>query len=210
MKEALLYIFKRMLFYCRVMFYAFVILLVYIYFFRLYHGSVERPRIYPKAEKPAETVVAAARSLKGILYDQTKGKYNNIGGRCGMLVCIDVPRIAYAKAGIDMDSMLRADYKIHKQFYWHDGAPNTPESGFFVRRVRNLLAYCRANGKLIMDAPEPRPGDLVIYGMMHVAMVSDTDGKGNVRIIETAPDTLRTVEHDWTPWEPQKICRLLD
>jgi len=185
-------------------------LAVYVYLFRLYHGSVERPRIYPKAEKPAETVVAAARSLKGILYDQSKGKYNNLGGRLGMLVCIDVPRIAYAKAGVDLDSLLRQDYSVHRNYYSRESSGNTPDTPFFVRRVRNLLSYCRANGKMLPESAEPRPGDLVFPNDMHVVMVTEIDGKGYWRLVENSPDTFVTVEHGWETWGSNSICRLLE
>jgi len=208
--KTILYVLARMWFWFKAGLCLCAALAVYVYIFRLYHGSVEKLKIHPKPANPAETAVVAARSLKGILYDQSKGRYNNLAGRLGMIVCIDVPRLAYARAGMDLDALLRRDYAVPREYSRKESAGNTPDTPFFFRRVRNLRSYCRANGKMLLEGAEPRPGDLVFFGIMHVAMVTEVDGKGYFRLIENSPDTLWTVEHGWETWANNSMCRLLE
>ncbi|NLO90500.1 MAG: DUF1287 domain-containing protein [Elusimicrobia bacterium] len=184
---------------------------LYAVLFHAYRAApVDKLRIAsPPPQDRRVALVAAARGLKGVLYDQLKGGHNNIGGRLGFLVCIDVPRIAYAAAGVDLDSMLREDYKIHARFYPVEKPGNVPETPFFVRRVRNLYAYCRANGKLLHNPPELRAGDLIFPNTSHIVLVSEVRADGTISIIENAPWTNMTVEYSNSD-KPRDVCRILD
>lgn len=189
----------------------FAALFLYAVLFRAYRAApVNRLNVVsPPPQDRRAALAAAARGLKGVLYDQLKGGQRNLGGRLGFLVCIDVPRIAYAAAGVDLDSLLREDYRIHKEFYTVEASGNTPDTQFFVRRVRNLYAYCRANGKLLYNPPELRVGDLIFPNTSHIVLVSETRPDGTVSIIENAPWTNMTVEYPSSD-TPRDVCRLLD
>ncbi len=156
-----------------------------------------------------EDIVKNARALKGVFYEYLKGKYNNLGGRLGFLVCIDVPRIAYAKAGIDFEPLLKKDFTINKSYYDVEGGSNTPESPFFSRRVRNYYAFFEANNQLIKQCKQPQVGDLVFYGRYHVALVSGVHEDGTYNEIETAPWTGFVVEHKNKNWVPIDVGRML-
>src|SRR5512135_1109921 len=62
--------------------------------------------------KPEE-VVEEARKLTGIVYDPVQGRFSNIGGRLGFIVCMDVPVISYSNAGFSIKDALDKDYKVH-------------------------------------------------------------------------------------------------
>lgn len=186
-------------------------LFLYAVAFRSYRTApVDRLAIAsPPPQDRRAALASAARGLKGVLYDQLKGGRNNIGGRLGFLVCIDVPRIAYAAAGMDLDSMLREDYKIHAKFYPAEKAGNVPDTPFFVRRVRNLYAYCRANNKLMHNPPELKTGDLIFPNTSHIAIISATYPDGTYDVVENAPWTFMTVEYRLAGSQ-RDVCRILD
>ncbi|HOX22705.1 MAG TPA: DUF1287 domain-containing protein, partial [Elusimicrobiales bacterium] len=138
-------------------------LCLYAVFFRAYRQEpLNRIRIAPKPPDQRAALSAAARSMKGVLYDQSMGGFGNFFGRLGFPVCIDVPRVAYAAAGVDLDALLRQDYKVHAKFYNTEGGRNLPDTEFFVRRVRNLNSYCRANNKFLPATDRVKTGDLVM------------------------------------------------
>jgi uncharacterized protein YijF (DUF1287 family) len=157
----------------------------------------------------AADVARNARGLRGIGYDLFQGKYDNLGGRIGLVVCVDVPRIAYAGAGISLEKLLRDDFAAHPGHYDTDGGRNTPASPFFCRRVRNLYAYCLGNGCLIAGCAEPRVGDLVFYGRMHVALVTGVHGDGTYDEVEAAPRAVFVVEHEKKRWLARDVGRIL-
>ena len=119
------------------------------------------PDIDGDGVKNADDIIANARSLKGVFYEYLQGKYDNIGRDLGFLVCFDIPKIAYEKAGIDFETLLREDYKIHKDYYGFENGNNTPSTSFFFRRTRNLYSYCKANNKLILNCKTPKPCDIL-------------------------------------------------
>ena len=181
---------------------------LYLYFFRAYREQpLNRLSISPKPTEQRAALVSGARRLKGILYDQSMGGFRNFFGKLGFPVCIDVPRIAYAAAGVDLDDLLYKDYKVHAQFYPRENGRNLPDTEFFVRRVRNLNAYCRANNKFIKDTMQPKPGDMVMSNA-HIVMVSEVYPDGSYDIIENAPWTYMVVEY--RSKGPLTVCRLLD
>lgn len=157
-----------------------------------------------------DDIVKNAKQLKGIFYDYFKGRYNNIGGRLGFLVCIDVPRIAYSEAGIHFNRILEKDFQVNSEFYDTEDGINTPASPFFYRRVRNYYSFFEANNKLIRDCEQPQAGDLVFYGKYHVALVTGVHHDGTYDEIETAPWTGFVVEHQNKKWVPIDVGRILE
>jgi len=154
-------------------------------------------------------IISNTRDLKGILYDQLQGRLNNIGGKFGLIVCIDVPRIAYANAGIYIEKLMNEDYKANKTKYDSRNGTNTPNTQFFFRRVSNLFVYCRNSNKLIEKCLVPRIGDIVFYGTGHVTLVSDVHNDGTYDELETHPGTIVVIEHKNKKWVPRNVGRIL-
>ncbi|MEJ2420288.1 MAG: DUF1287 domain-containing protein [Acidobacteriota bacterium] len=137
----------------------------------------------------------------------------------GWIVCIDVPDIAYRRAGFSIKQMLAADFKIHPGAYDTRNG-NNPASPFFHRRARNLYAYCRANGRLLPMSERPEPADVIFFKkpgqktITHIALVIGPGGKEGCRMVEAAPETVLTREPalagvEGRGWRPQGIGRLL-
>jgi uncharacterized protein YijF (DUF1287 family) len=158
----------------------------------------------------ASDIARNARGLLGIGYDFSQGKFDNLGGRLGLVVCVDVPRLAYAGAGISLEKLLKDDFAAHPSHYDTDGGRNTPASPFFGRRVRNLYVYCHGNGCLIEKCGEPKVGDLVFYGRVHVALVVEVHGDGTYDEIEAAPAALVVAEHRHKRWVARDVGRILE
>lgn len=136
-------------------------------------------------------VVAEARKLIGLWYDPAQGYFGDAGGKLGLIVCMDVPRLAYRNAGASIRRLLEADYKAHPEHYGkRDGRPGDP---FFDRRARNLYSYCKHNGCLDLAGP-PAPGDVVFLSrgtaswISHIALVSEVRADGRYRVIEASRD----------------------
>jgi uncharacterized protein YijF (DUF1287 family) len=136
-------------------------------------------------------IVEEARKLAGLMYDPAQGYLNNIGGRMGLIVCMDVPRLAYRNAGTSIKRLLEEDYRAHPEHYGeHDGRPGDP---FFDRRARNLYSYCKFNGCLDLKGP-PKPGDVVFLSrsregwVTHIALVSDVAPDGRYKVVEASRD----------------------
>ena len=155
-----------------------------------------------------EDIVNNARKLKWTIYDYFQGKHDNIGGKMGLIVCIDVPKIAYEKAGIYFEQLLREDYKKHRVYY-NQEIGNDPSSKFFFRRVRNLYDYCKANNKLIKNCMTPQKGDLIFYGRWHIALVGEVYKDGTYDKIESSPFTFFTLEHKNKKWIAMDVGRIL-
>jgi uncharacterized protein YijF (DUF1287 family) len=156
----------------------------------VYHGPKTDP---PKWDSRADRlrVVEEGRKLIGVWYDPFQGYMGNIGGRMGMIVCMDVPVIAYRNAGASVRRLLEDDYKAHPEHYdRRDGSPGDP---FFERRARNLYTYCSHNGCLDMTGP-PEPGDVVFMsksrtgGISHIALVTSVEGDGRYKVVESSRD----------------------
>lgn len=136
-------------------------------------------------------IVEEARKLIGLMYDPAQGYLNNIGGKMGLIVCMDVPRLAYRNAGASMKRLLEEDFRAHPEHYGkHDGRPGDP---YFDRRARNLYSYCKYNGCLDLKGP-PRPGDVVFMShsqngwITHIALVSSVSADGRYRVVEASRD----------------------
>ena len=156
----------------------------------LYHGPTSEPAAWnPGVER--SKIVAEARKLIGLWYDPAQGYLNNAGGKLGMIVCMDVPRLAYRNAGASIKRLLEADFRSHPEHYGEKvGRPGDP---YFDRRARNLFSFCKHNGFLDLNGP-PEPGDVVFMSrsptrwVTHIALVSDVDPSGRYRVVEASRD----------------------
>ncbi|KLU61120.1 hypothetical protein CEB3_c26900 [Peptococcaceae bacterium CEB3] len=149
-----------------------------------------------------EKVVQAAKNLQGILYDFSGGRLL----RFGLLVCTDVPRLSYQAAGIDIGSLMAADYKKHPDHY--SAFPgNNPSTSYFDRRVENQKVFFSDTGRLIRNCTAPEPGDSVFYGTSHVTMVLAVFPDHTYDEIETAPGTLFVTIHYHKKWIPRDVGR---
>ncbi len=157
---------------------------------RVYRGPMTEPAAWnPKTDRAR--VVEEARKLKGLWYDPAQGQFDNLGGRLGLIVCMDVPRLAYRNAGTSLKKLLEADYRAHPEHYGKgDGSPGDP---FFDRRARNLYSYCIHNGCLDLSGP-PEPGDVVFMshgataGITHIVLVSSVGADGSYRVVNASRD----------------------
>lgn len=156
----------------------------------VYRGpTAEPPAWNPQADRAQ--IVTEARKLIGLWYDPAQGYLDNIGGKLGFIVCMDVPRLAYRNAGTSIGHLLDADYKAHPDHYGkHDGRPGDP---YFDRRARNLYTYCQYNGCLDMTGP-PEPGDVVFMShgptswITHIDLVSSVAPDGRYTVVEASRD----------------------
>lgn len=156
-----------------------------------------------------EDIVSNARKMEGTLYDYSQGKYDNLAGKLGFLVCVDIPKISYAEAGIYFEQILSEDFNKHSNLYDTEDGINTPSTSFFYRRTRNYYRYFELNNKLIKNCESPKVGDLVFYGKDHIALVSEVHDDGTYNEIETAPWTIFAVEHKNKKWENRDVGRIL-
>lgn len=169
-----------------------------------YRGPDVEPNAWnPNADRAK--IVAEARKLVGLMYDPAQGYLGNIGGKLGLIVCMDVPRLAYRNAGASLRKLLEDDYRAHPGHYGkHDGRPGDP---YFDRRARNLYSYCRYNGCLDMKGP-PRPGDVVFMShspkgwVSHIALVSAVAPDGSYQVVEASRD-------DWYLTREEDAARML-
>ncbi len=157
---------------------------------RVYRGPMSEPNVWnPKTDRAL--VVEEARKLIGLWYDAAQGYFNDIGGKMGLIVCMDVPRLAYRNAGTSIRKLLSDDYKAHPEHYGkRDGRPGDP---YFDRRARNLYSYCKHNGCLDMVGP-PEPGDVVFMShsqtgwVTHISLVSSVGTDGRYSVVEASRD----------------------
>lgn len=182
-----------------------------ILIFCTYKGDPPGALNYPQRDNVnVDDVISNARKLKGVFYDQLQGSLNNTGGKLGFLVCCDIPDIAYAKAGLSLENLLKDDYKAHPEHYNTKNGTNTPSTIFFFRRVENYYAYCKYNNKLIVKCATPKAGDLIFYGQGHVSLISEVHSDGTINEIETKGTTIFVVEHVNKKWTNQTVGRILD
>jgi|CXWL01.1.fsa_nt_gi uncharacterized protein YijF (DUF1287 family) len=157
---------------------------------RVYRGPTIEPNVWNPATDRSR-VVSEARKLIGLWYDPAQGYLNDIGGKMGLIVCMDVPRLAYRNSGTSIRKLLEDDYKAHPDHYGkRDGRPGDP---YFDRRARNLYSYCKHNGCLDMAGP-PEPGDVVFMShsqtgwITHIALVSSVSSDGRYSVVEASRD----------------------
>ena len=122
-----------------------------------------------------EDALLAARKLMGRPYDQLMGEKDNIGYRLGGLVCVDVIITAYEHAGIYFEKELRDYYKKHPRVFSYRSW-NNPYDGNFARRTRNFRSYFASRGMLLKKDEPLMPGDIVMFGAGHIAMIEKVNG----------------------------------
>ena len=146
-----------------------------------------------------DTAVTAARNLIGRKYDQTMGTDGGKNYAAGQIVCVDVPRLALADAGVPMARVLEDDARLHTDRYpIEKGRDNIPSHPIFARRTRNWLRWCRGNGRLLPPTATPKPGDVVFYGDIHISFVSSVEPDGHYKVVECAPGPgLALEQYDW-------------
>jgi uncharacterized protein YijF (DUF1287 family) len=174
-------------------------LILATYFKVSYHGNKTTLTFKSEDQIDINEVIAEARKLKGIMYDPLQGKYNNIGGKLGFIVCIDIPLLAYQNADYSIKKVMEEDFKTHPEHYdtkdW-----NIPQNPFFHRRARNLYDYCKGTNRLIPLDQRPKNGDVVFYTkkqdgiISHIALITKAENNGSYWVIESAPETILSKE----------------
>lgn len=162
-------------------------------------AAASKPVVSPSIAKRIEIANISARNLLGRIYDQTMGSDGGKNYAAGQIVCVDVPRLALADAGVSMADILLADARLHPGRYPREkSGDNVPDHPIFARRTRNWVRWCKENGRFLPPTATPRPGDVVFYGTMHIAYVYEVDPDGHYKIVETAPTTRKCLEqYDW-------------
>ncbi|MBN2755493.1 MAG: DUF1287 domain-containing protein [Candidatus Goldbacteria bacterium] len=119
-----------------------------------------------------EDALKAADGLVGIPYDFHMGKFFNIGWRTGKIVCIDVINLSLEKAGLYMEKEMREFYKMNPGAFSNRNG-DKPKNSFFARRVKNLREFSEASGWVLPEKSLIMPGDIVIFGKYHTAIVCE-------------------------------------
>jgi len=157
-----------------------------------YHGE----RSFARADELPDRalLIKNARKLERTPYDMLQGRFGDIGSKLGLIVCSDVPNIAYGRSGYSLKAMLEKDFAVHGLAYSSE-VDNSPRNKFFHRRAKNLFSYFVANGHLMPPNSTPTVGDLAFYrnttngGITHVALVTNVENIG-YHIMESAPETI--------------------
>ena len=142
--------------------------------------------------KNEDQAVAYANSMINTPFDPLMGKYRNVFGRIGMVVCIDVPLRTYLRAGVSFPAALKE--AAEKSPEWFDiSAGNSPENEFFYRRVRNYSDLFMHKPGLLADA-NAQKGDWAFYGETHVGLVVSVSRDGSFKVVEADPYPYRVIE----------------
>ena len=95
-------------------------------------------------------------------------------------VCSDVVVRAFRKAGIDLQKEIHEDMKAARSDYPTKWGATSTDANIDHRRVLNLMAYFRRQGKSLTvsyDPAEYLPGDIVAWdltgGIDHIGMVTN-------------------------------------
>ncbi len=118
-------------------------------------------------------------------------------------VCTDVIWRAFRRAGYSLRDMVDRDIRENLSLY--PRVAGKPDSNIDFRRVKNLMVYfSRKAVPLTTDITQIdqwQPGDIVIYGDNHIAMVSDRrNAQGRPYILHNAGQLRR--EEDALDWGP--------
>jgi hypothetical protein len=145
-----------------------------------------------------------ALSMKNIPYDPLMGKFHDMMGKAGMVVCIDVPVRSSLRAGLSMPALLKQSASIHPGWFEIDST-NHPDNPFFYRRVRNYYQLFERHPRLARD-DKPQVGDWAFYGTIHIALVTSVSENGDIRLVEASPfkrrvavSTIDEMEKIWGP-----------
>ena len=124
-------------------------------------------------------------------------------------VCSDVVVRAFRKAGIDLQKEIHEDMKVARSDYPTKWGAISPDSNIDHRRVLNLMAYFRRQGKSLpvtYNAADYQPGDIVAWdltsGIDHIGIVTNmlSDSTDRYLIVHNigAGTRVEDVLFDWT------------
>ncbi len=124
-------------------------------------------------------------------------------------VCSDVVVRAFRKAGIDLQKAIHEDMKAARSDYPTKWGAISPDSNIDHRRVLNLMAYFRRQGKSLpvsYNAIEYQPGDIVAWeltgGIDHIGIVTNmlSDSEDRYLIVHNigAGTRVEDVLFEWT------------
>ena len=124
-------------------------------------------------------------------------------------VCSDVVVRAFRKAGIDLQKEIHEDMKAARSDYPTKWGSNSPDPNIDQRRVLNLMAYFRRQGKSLpvtYSAEDYEPGDIVAWdltsGIDHIGIVTNmlSDSGDRYLIVHNigAGTRVEDVLFDWT------------
>ena len=130
------------------------------------------------AVENAQDIVAGALSMVGRPTDPLMGMYNNLLGRIGFVVCVDVVVESWMMAGLSLPELLTSSAWEHPEWFAIDPL-NGPADPNFPRRVRNYrdLFEMEPGPGLALDSA-PHPGDVAFYGRYHAAIVTAVRPEG--------------------------------
>ena len=147
-----------------------------------------------------EQAVTYALKMENTPTDIFMGKFNNLFGKIGFVVCIDVPIKSYLWAGVSMPAVLFESAR--KEPGWFDiDDGNHPDNEFFYRRVRNYHDLFK-NHPDLQTSDKPQKGDWAFYGRNHIALVTSVEQNGHYRVMEayfsnTSETTSQQIENIW-------------
>jgi uncharacterized protein YijF (DUF1287 family) len=124
-------------------------------------------------------------------------------------VCSDVVVRAFRKAGIDLQKEIHEDMKAARSDYPTKWGATSTDANIDHRRVLNLMAYFRRQGKSVTvsyDAAEYLPGDIVAWdltgGIDHIGIVTNmlSDSGDHYLIVHNigAGTRVEDVLFEWT------------
>ena len=124
-------------------------------------------------------------------------------------VCSDVVVRAFRKAGIDLQKQIHEDMKAARADYPTKWGANSPDANIDHRRVLNLMAYFRRQGKSLSisnSATDYQPGDIVAWeltnGIDHIGIVTNmlSDSEDRYLIVHNigAGTRVEDVLFEWT------------
>jgi uncharacterized protein YijF (DUF1287 family) len=124
-------------------------------------------------------------------------------------VCSDVVVRAFRKAGIDLQKEIHEDMKAARSDYPTKWGATSTDANIDHRRVLNLMAYFRRQGKSLTvsyDAAEYLPGDIVAWdltgGIDHIGIVTNmlSDSGDHYLIVHNigAGTRVEDVLFEWT------------
>jgi uncharacterized protein len=132
----------------------------------------------------ARSVVRAARAQVGVTigYDPRYVRLAYPGGDVPLEtgVCTDVIIRAFRSVGVDLQRAVHQDMRRSFAAYPQLWRNRGPDPNIDHRRVPNLMAYFRRQGRSLPISSDPgsyRPGDVVAWdlgrGLRHIGIVSD-------------------------------------
>ncbi len=155
-----------------------------------------RPQTESLAGKAAQLVAAAHEQTRHwVSYDAAYSAIAYPGGDVLLTrgVCADVVVRAYRALGIDLQSLVHNDMRVHFDLYPKLWGMKAPDPNIDHRRVPNLRVFFSRFGQSLPVSYNPedyRPGDIVTTRPItrpHIAIVSDTRaflGLGNLMVIQ--------------------------